>query len=96
MMPLWKLRSGRFAGWRTSDGELYNAAGKHVGYFVDQIAYTNNGHAVGELYGDQWIGRRKTVIYPTGRQQAELSGKAPAPLADRPGAPLGGWTDPEL
>ncbi|UCG88592.1 MAG: hypothetical protein JSW71_08650 [Gemmatimonadota bacterium] len=96
MKPLWKVRSGEFAGWRTSDDELYNAAGKHIGYFVDDTAYTNNGHAIGEVHGEQWIGKRKTVIYPTDRQQAERSGKAAAPLPDRPGLPLAGWTDPGL
>jgi len=96
MMPLWKLRSGQFAGWRTDDGELYNAAGKHIGYFVNEIAYTNDGQAVGEVYGERWIGRRKTLIYPTGRQQAQRSAKTPASLADRPGLELAGWTDPEL
>jgi len=97
MMPLWKLRSGQFAGWRTDDGELYNAAGKHIGYLGDEdIAYTNDGQAVGEVYGERWIGRRKTLFYPTGKRQAERSAKTPASLADRPGLELAGWTDPEL
>ena len=34
MKPLWKIRSGRFAGWRTEDGLLYDDDGAHVGYFV--------------------------------------------------------------
>ena len=97
MIPLWKLRSGQFAGWRTADGELYNAAGKHIGYFGNEdIAYTNDGHAVGEVYGERYMGKRETLIYPTGRQQGELSSKAPAPLADRPELRLASWTDPEL
>jgi hypothetical protein len=96
MIPLWRLRSGRFAGWKADDDQFYNAEGKHIGYLIGEIAYTNDGCAVGEVYGDQWIGRSKTVIYPTGRQQAELSSKAAARLADRAGLPLAGWADPDL
>ena len=96
MTPLWRLRSGRFVGWRTRDGQLYNAAGKHIGYMVREIAYTNDGHAIGELYGERRLGRRKTVIYPAGRRQASQSAKASAGLTDTTGIPLAGWTDPEL
>ncbi|UCG88598.1 MAG: hypothetical protein JSW71_08680, partial [Gemmatimonadota bacterium] len=66
MRPLWKLRSGQFVGWRTEDDQLYGADGVHLGYFVDDMAYTNDGRAIGELYGHQRLGRREDVIYPTG------------------------------
>lgn len=95
-IPLWSIRSGRFIGWRTEDGEFYNAAGRHIGYFVNEIAHTHDGHAIGEVYGDEWIGRRKRVIYPTGRERAEMNGRDAAGVADRNGISLDGWIDPEL
>ena len=95
-MPLWKLRSGRFAGWRTKDGQLYDDDGAHVGYFVNEIAYLNDGRAVGEVYGERWLGRCKEVKSPPGTRHGPHQSRAPARLPDRKGMPLAGWMDPEL
>ena len=46
MQPLWKIRSGNFAGWRSGD-ILYDANGSDVGYFNGDIAYANNGRYIG-------------------------------------------------
>jgi hypothetical protein len=96
MKPLWRLQSGRFAGWRTEDGELYDDDGIHLGYFVKEIAYLNNGRAIGEIYGGRWLGRREDVIYPTGTRHGLRQSRDPARLPDRNGMPLAGWIDPEL
>ena len=95
-LPLWKLRSGQFAGWRTKDGQLYDDDGAHVGYFVNEIAYLNDGRAVGEVYGERWLGRCKDVKYPPGTRHGLHQSRAPARLPDRKGMPLAGWVDPEL
>jgi hypothetical protein len=96
MKPLWKIRSGQFAGWRTDDGLLYDDDGDHVGYFVKEIAYLNDGHAVGEVHGQQWLGRREDAIYPNGSRRGPHQSRDPARLPDRKEMPLTGWTDPEL
>jgi hypothetical protein len=46
MQPLWKVRSGDFAGWRSGD-ILYDANGSNVGYFNMDVAYSNNGRYIG-------------------------------------------------
>lgn len=57
MQPLWKIRSGKFAGWRIDDA-LYDAKGKNVGYFDGDIAFSNDrGQYIGEIYNEDWIGR---------------------------------------
>ena len=46
MTPLWKMRSGKFAGFRLNDG-LYDPQGKKIGYFDDHIAYALSGKGIG-------------------------------------------------
>ena len=96
MKPLWRLRSGRFLGWRTHDDQLYDADGAHLGYCVKGFAYSNDGLALGEIHDGEWIGKRETVIYPTGTRQAALGSTDAAGMPDRVGNALTGWTDPEL
>jgi hypothetical protein len=96
MKPLCKIRSGQFAGWRTEDGLLYDDDGAHVGYFVKEIVYLNDGHAVGEVYSEQWLGRREDVIYPGGTRRGPHGNRDPARLPDRNQIPLMGWKDPDL
>lgn len=96
MKPLWRIRSGLFAGWRTEDGQLYDDDGAQLGYFVGEIAYSNDGRAVGEIYGERWLGRREGVTYPTGRRRQLGDRRDPARLPDRKGIRLAGWTDPEM
>jgi hypothetical protein len=57
MKPLWKLSSGKFAGWNNND-ILYDASGDNVGYFVDNRAISINGQVIGEMYDDKFIGYR--------------------------------------
>ncbi len=96
MQPLWMLKSGRFTGWCADDGQLYGADGEHLGYFVDEIAYRNDGRAIGEIYGERYLGKRETVVYPTGIRQAARRAVDMAGMPDRDGMALAGWTDPEL
>jgi hypothetical protein len=96
MKPLWKIRSGSFAGWRDAEDQLYAPDGTHVGYFVEGIAYVNEGRAIGELYGENKLGRRENVIYPTGTRQASREAKHVADAWDTTGLPVSGWVDPGL
>ena len=96
MQPLWMLKSGRFAGWCADDGQLYGADGKHFGYIVDKIAYLNDGRAIGEIYGERYIGKREEVAHRTGSRHAECEGIAMAREVDRAGLPIAGWTDAEF
>jgi hypothetical protein len=96
MKPLWQVRSGLFAGWRDEQDQLYAADGAHVGYFVAGIAYSNDGRAIGELYGENRLSRREGMIYPTGTRQQPRDAKHVADAWDTTGLPVSGWTDPEL
>jgi hypothetical protein len=96
MKPLWKIRSGQFAGWRTDDGQLYDDDGAHVGYFFKEIAYLNDGRAIGEICNERWLGKRETATYPVGGRWWTHQSRDAARLPDRNGMPLLGWVDPEL
>ncbi len=96
MKPLWKIRSGRFLGWRTEDDQLYDADGAHLGYLVDDIGYSHDRHAVGEVYGERWLGKREAVVYPTGTRQAARRAVDMAGMPDRDGMALAGWSDPDF
>jgi hypothetical protein len=65
MQPLWKVRSGNFAGWRTRD-ILYDAHGINVGYFNEDIACSNSSRYIGEIYRDDWIGKRLGEAHHSG------------------------------
>ena len=95
MTPLWKIRSGRFAGWH-SDDALYNADGRHVGYLAGHLAYDLGGRCLGELVEADWIGRNSRAAYPAGDSQSRRESVAHARLPDRTGRDDPAWSDPEL
>ena len=95
MKPLWKVRSGEFAGWR-SDNMLYDAAGRNVGYFQGDIAYNLRGRYIGEIYRDDWIGKRKGIVRSIGGARARCAGIAIARYAARAGLAIAGWEDPDF
>ena len=95
MIPLWKLRSGQFAGWN-SDGVLYGADGRNVGYFEGSLAVGLNGRVVGEMYDDRFIGYRLGIAYPLYAPRAQYAGLAFAPYAAYAGYAIGGWEDPHF
>lgn len=95
MKLLWKVRSGEFAGWRKTDA-LYDAHGSNVGYFRGDVAYSLSGEYIGEIYRDDWIGKRSGVVHPTGGSRAGYAGIAIAPYADRAGLAVASWEDPDF
>lgn len=91
--PLWKIRSGQFAGWHTNNA-LYNDAGDHVGYLAGHIVYGLDGRPLGELHQAEWIGRKCGVHYPAGETHPVCGSVAHARLPDRAGLSVPDWTDP--
>jgi len=96
MKPLWKIRSGKYAGWRSNGDLLYNAQGDNVGYFDGNNCYSLDGHNIGEIYRDDWIGKKASVIRPIKGSRASYASIARAPYANRAGLAIAGWDDPDL
>jgi len=94
MTPVWKIRSGKFAGWYSNDA-LYDQRGRYIGFLAGPIAYSTAGKYLGEIHDVEWIGRAPGTHanhagpYPRGNNLAH------APLADRAAHDLAGWEDPE-
>ena len=95
MQPLWKIRSGDFAGWRSSD-ILYNGEGKNVGFFEDDLAFSLNGKYIGEIHHDDWIGKKMGVAHALKGSRVGYVGIALAPYSNRAGLSVGGWEDPDF
>jgi len=94
MKPLWKIRSGKFAGWRVNDA-LYDDSGKNVGYFIDDIAYSTRGSYIGEIYGEDWIGKRTGIARGNHGSRGRYGNIGVGRYANRGGIALGGWKDPD-
>lgn len=95
MQPLWKICSGKFAGWRRNDA-LYDAEGNNVGFFDGDIAFSLEGKYIGEIYRDDWIGKKTNVSRPIRGARAGYAGIALAPYANRAGLAIAGWEDPDF
>ena len=95
MTPLWKMRSGKFAGFRLNDA-LFDPQGEHIGYFDDRIAYDLSGECIGETYQGEWIGLRVFVMYPMGRSIERHDRQDVETHPDRSGRPIEGWEDPRF
>jgi hypothetical protein len=96
MIPLWKLPSGSFAGWRRGDA-LYDASGNNVGYFVGEVAFSNStGAYIGEISRGDWIGKRSSVLRGIRGPRISYVGLAVAPHVDRVGLAIAGWEDPDF
>lgn len=93
MKPLWKVRSGDFAGWRRGD-LLFDSSGKNVGYFVGDLAYSNIGVHLGQIYGDDWVGIKTGASVPAGSSRASFAGVSFIQPIGRVGLAIGGWSDP--
>jgi hypothetical protein len=93
--PLWKIDSGEFAGWRQGD-DLYDAKGKHVGFFRDDIAYSLNGEYLGEVMDGEWLARHAHRVPPRIGARESRGGIRSTPRARRSGRPSRMWEDPEI
>jgi hypothetical protein len=95
MTPLWKVHSGRFAGWYSNDA-LYDTAGRNVGYLAGMVAYSLAGKYLGEVVRAEWIGRPQNVDHRSPGPRVHSDNVAHAALADRPALELEGWDDPDF
>lgn len=93
--PLWKIRSGQFAGWHTNNS-LFDTTGNHVGYLAGHVAYGLDGRLLGEIHQAEWIGKRANVVYAAGESHPRADSVAHARLPDRAGLDASDWTDPTL
>ena len=93
MTPVWKIKSGKFAGWYSNDA-LYSADGHYLGFLAGSTAYSLAGDYLGEIHAVDWIGRSpgNHARHPTNHRPGE--NVAHARLADRPGLGESGWDDP--
>ena len=92
---LWKVYSGAFAGWKDDD-QLYDSHGCHVGHFEDGVAYSLDGTYLGEIFRDDWIGRKPGVEHCAGSVACSLESIVTAPLPNRTGLRIAGWRDPDF
>jgi hypothetical protein len=95
MKPLWKISSGRFAGYRDGD-VLYDANGNNIGYFQNEVAYYLNGNYLGEIYNEDYIGKRAGAGASIGSSRVGCVGIARAAHVDRVGQAMAGWDDPDF
>lgn len=95
MTPLWRIESGRFAGWYSNDA-LYDAEGKNIGYMAGTAAFDLSGRYLGEVTHAEWIGRPAGVQHASPGPREHRENVAHARLPDRPPLRLNGWRDPEF
>jgi hypothetical protein len=93
MTPLWKIRSGKFAGWYSNDA-LYDEQGRWLGFLAGTAAYAKDGNYLGEIYEAEWIGRVRSEHGAHAGSHSPGDNLAHAPLADRAGLNLPDWEDP--
>lgn len=96
MKPLWKINSGKFAGWRSKDDNLYSAEGEHVGFFERGVAYSLRGSYLGEVEGDKWLGVKPGKPLSRKAPKKQRSTISKKPLPDRDARARSGWEDPDL
>jgi len=96
MKPLWKLRSGEFAGV-VQNKILYDSSGKNIGWLNnDNKFYSLSGQYVGEIYKDDKIGKRANTAHA---RQATKVQMPPIPVINhqnKPGIFIAGWEDSDL
>lgn len=93
MTPVWKIKSGQFAGWYSNDA-LYDAVGRYIGFLAGTVAYAPDGRYLGDIYQAEWIGRSPEARSSHPAPHAIGENVAHARLDDRPGLGLAGWEDP--
>lgn len=94
MTPVWRMASGRFAGWYSNDA-LYDELGRHVGYLAGTAAYSLAGKYLGEIHRAEWIGKPPGERPRGAAPHARGEDVAHARLADRTALALAGWSDPD-
>lgn len=97
MKPLYKIPSGKFAGWKDErNNRLYDRNGNNVGYFKGDVAFSLNGSNIGEITREDYIGKRIGKTYPIQGSVVPYVGVALVPYVGRVGLAIGGWEDPDF
>lgn len=92
--PIWKISSGKFAGWRIVNN-LYDSNGINIGFFDGDIAYLLDGTYAGEFFdSDGHFGFRVDVDRPSKSSKPRGGDCSKGTLKDRPGKSIKGWEDP--
>jgi hypothetical protein len=95
MTPVWRVRSGKFAGWYSNDA-LYDERGRYIGFLAGTVAYATDGKYLGEIHEAEWIGRPPSAHANHPGPHPRGENLAHAPLADRTGLELPEWKDPDF
>lgn len=96
MKPVWAVRSGRFSGYISSSGLVYDSSGEHVGRLVNGKIYSNSGRYIGEIYKERWVGVKNNYLAPMRGVRAKHASKAVSRYADRSGIAIATWSDPNF
>lgn len=67
-----------------------------LAFFDGNNCYSLDGHYIGEIYRDDWIGKKESNIRPIKGSRASYASIARAPYANRAGYAIAGWDDPYL
>lgn len=95
MTPIWRIRSGRFAGWYSSDA-LYDSTGHNIGYMAGISAFSLSGEYLGDIHAAEWIGCRADTTHISPGPRKHFDNVAHAPLNNRQGLKIDGWDDPNF
>ena len=95
MDPLWKLNSGRFAGWRVGEW-FYDAKGVNRGFFRGDVLYALNGEYLADVQDGEWLARRRDHKLPAVKGRESRGALRAVPRADRSGRPSKIYMDPEI
>ena len=98
-LPLWKLVSGAFLGWRRGS-DFFNINGERVGYFFgDKLYRDSDGVHAGSVhpFDKAKIGWRNGSVASRRAHRGTASEKIePAPLPNVTGFYDAAWSDPNI
>lgn len=95
MDPLWKLNSGKFAGWRVGE-HFYDAQGVNRGFFRGDVLYALNGEYLADVQDGEWLGRQRNRKLPRVGARESRGSVRSVPRADRAGRPSKVYADPDI
>jgi hypothetical protein len=93
--PLWKVRSGKWAGWNM-DGSIFNTEGKNIGHAIENRIFSLDGKCIGEMFDDRYVGLRDGVTYPEAGRCAPYAPVIVMKCQDISGVNTTTWADPDF
>jgi hypothetical protein len=95
MKPIWKIKSGEFAGHINGD-RVYNADGENVGCISGKMVGGISGYVIGEMYNDRLVGYRTNAAYSLYGLRAKYASISAMRYSDTTGHSVSGWEDPHF